>query len=185
MEVNFIGHFDLDLIDKNFIPSAQIADELNLKKDTLQKRVKKGYYQGLEIANEQQYYDVETGGKDIKLLVWRGRRTICYSKMLYSLISLTEQDGRREFDFEYNYQDKITAKSYRKNFEHILARLRREIDTSSALNAKSKHLLHLLKILVVAQTEDYSVLLRWFENNEPEESKQMRQVLNGNNQPPL
>lgn len=182
MEVYFVGPFDLDLIDGKFIPSAQIADELNLKKDTLQKRVKKGYYQGLAIAGRKQFYDENTGGTDIKLLTWHGRKTICYSKLLYSLIVLTEQDGQREFDFEYNFQDKITAESYRKNFEHILARLRREIDANSALNAKSKHLLHLLRILVLSQVEDYSILLRWFESYEPKDSKMLRQVLHGKDQ---
>lgn len=177
-----MGPFDLDLIDGKFIPSAQIADELDLKKDTLQKRVKKGYYKGLVIAGQKQSYDEETGGADIKLLTWHGRKAICYSKMLYSLISLTEQSGRREFEFEYNRQDKITAESYRKNFEHVLARLRREIDVNDALNAKSKKLLHLLRILVISQTSDYATMLRWFEDNEPESSRQARQVLHGKDQ---
>lgn len=177
-----MGPLNLDVIDGSFIPSAQIADEVGVKKDTLQRRVRRGYYQGVEIAGKKQEYDARPGGKDIQLKVWHGRKTVCYSKSLYFFIVLGEQSGRREFDFDYNFQDRVTAASYRKNFDSLLARLRRELDTNDALSSKARRLLHLLRVLVISQTEDYADLLRWFEGYEPEDSKLLRQVLRGKDQ---
>ena len=179
MGVSFIGPSDLDLIDGNFIPSQQIADKFGIKKNTLQKRVRKGVYRGIEIHGHVQKYDTETGGEDIKLLVWHGRKTICYSKMLYFLIFLTEREGRCDYKLEYNFQGRVTAAAYQKNFDHLLYRLRTEISASDALTAKSKRLLYLLKHLVDSQNVDYAILLRLFEEDEPELSKKARQTLNG------
>lgn len=174
------------LIDGEFIPSALIAKEIGEGKDTLQRRVKRGGYQEFEIAGNKLLYDEKTGGKDIQLKTWNGRNTICYSKMLFSMIILSEQEKRhRKFDLKYNFQGRVTAESYKKNFDSILARLRREIDLNGSLNSKTKDLLHLLRVLISDQSSEYEVLLTWFENYEPESSKQVRECLRGKEMPPL